>query len=441
MIVFHAGLYYDEKRRGADKMPIALAQGVNLHVVPTEKYKTVRILVRFNTRLNRETITKRTLLSSLMETNSLNYPDQVKLSGKLAELYGASFGINVNKKGNLHWLNLSLSLVNDKYLENSQVLVDAVAFLKEILFYPNIIEGKFEAETFQREKENLNAYYESISEDKQVYSSLALQNLYFSLSEDQKIPSFGTIEDLEKETAASVAAYHQQMIREDQVDIFVLGDVDEAEMKTLFSQLPFEDRAAGIADIFYTQPARNVIEERSEQESLAQSKLNLGYHTDVYYGDENYFALQIFNGVFGGYPHSKLFMNVREKENLAYYASSSIDTFRGLLSVQTGIDGKNRNQVLHLIAAELENIRQGNVTDLEIEQTKAMLKNQYLLALDNAGAVLENEYLNDLIPHLRLKDDEWIRRMEAVTLADVQRVAKLVQLQAIFFLEGEKVDE
>lgn len=422
-------------------MPIALAQGVNLHVVPTEKYKTVRILVRFNTRLTRETITKRTLLSSLLETNSLNYPDQVKLSEQLAQLYGASFGINVNKKGNLHWLNLSMNFVNDRYLENSHVLKDAVDFVKEILFYPNIIDGKFEEETFQREKENLNAYYESVSEDKQAYSSLALQNLYFSQSEDQKIPSFGTIEDLEKETPESIAAYYQQMIQKDQVDIFVLGDVEESVVAGLFRALPFTDRATGVADIFYAQPSRNVIEERSEQEPLAQSKLNLGYHTDVYYGDENYFAMQIFNGVFGGFPHSKLFMNVREKENLAYYASSSIDTFRGLLTVQTGIDGKNRNQVLHLIAAELENIRQGNVTDLEIQQTKAMLKNQYLLSLDNASAVLENKYLDDLIPHLRLKDDEWLRRMEAVTLADVQRVAKLVQLQAIFFLEGEKIDE
>lgn len=422
-------------------MPITLAQGVNLHVVPTEKYKTVRILVRFNTRLSRETITKRTLLSSLLETNSLHYPDQVKLSEQLAELYGASFGINVNKKGNLHWLNLSMNLVNDRYLENSHVLADAVAFVKEILFYPNIIDGTFEEETFQREKENLKAYYESVSEDKQVYSSLALQSLYFSQSEDQSIPSFGTIEDLKLETPETMAAYYQQMIEKDQVDIFVLGDIEESVVAELFRALPFTDRAAGVGDIFYAQPSRNVIEERSEQESLAQSKLNLGYHTDVYYGDENYFALQIFNGVFGGFPHSKLFMNVREKENLAYYASSSIDTFRGLLTVQTGIDGKNRNQVLHLIAAELENIRQGNVTDLEIQQTKAMLKNQYLLSLDNASAVLENRYLDDLIPHLRLEDDEWLHRMEAVTLADVQRVAKLIQLQAIFFLEGEKIDE
>ncbi|OJG99419.1 peptidase M16 inactive domain-containing protein [Enterococcus termitis] len=430
-----------KKQRGADKMPIALAQGVNLHVVPTEKYKTVRILVRFNTRLNKETITKRTLLSSLLETNSLNYPDQVKLSEKLAELYGASFGINVNKKGNLHWLNVSMNFVNDRYLEDSHVLEDAIDFIKEILFYPNIIDGKFETETFQREKENLAAYYESVSEDKQVYSSLALQNLYFSPSADQRIPSFGNSSDLEAETAESIAAYHQKMLQEDQVDIFVLGDVDEARVTSLVKALPFEDRSEGKADIFYDQPSRNVIEERSEQEKVAQSKLNLGYHTDIYYGDENYFALQIFNGVFGGFPHSKLFMNVREKENLAYYASSSIDTFRGFLSVQTGIDGKNRNQVLHLIAAELENIRQGKVTDLEIEQTKAMLKNQYLLSLDNAGAVLETEYLNDLIPHLRLKDEEWLRRMEAVTLADVQRVAKRIQLQAIFFLEGEKIDD
>lgn len=418
-------------------MPISLATGVNLHVVPTEKYKTVRILVRFTTRLSRETITKRTMLSSLLETNSLHYPDQVKLSEQLAQLYGASFGINVTKKGNLHWFNLSMNVVNDQYLTDSHVLADAVAFIKEILFYPNIQAGAFDLETFAREKENLLAYYDSISEDKQVYSSLALQNLYFSQSEDQRVPSFGTSEALLAETPETIAAYYQEMIDQDQIDIFVLGDVDEQKMIDLFQTLPFADRAAGVADIFYTQPARNVIEERSKQEPLAQSKLNLGYHTDVYYGDEHYFALQVFNGLFGGFPHSKLFMNVREKENLAYYASSSIDTFRGLLTVQTGIDGKNRNQVLHLISEELDNLRQGKVTEIEVQQTKAMLRNQYLLSMDNALAVLENHYLDDLIPHLRLTDDEWLRRMEAVTVADVQRVAHLIQLQAIFFLEGE----
>ncbi|MHC5228498.1 EF-P 5-aminopentanol modification-associated protein YfmF [Enterococcus sp. LJL99] len=421
-------------------MTIKLAQGVDLHVIPTEKYKTTRILVRFDTRLDKETITKRTLLSSLLETNSLNYPDQVKLSEQLAEMYGASFGINVTKKGNHHWLNVSLSIVNDNYLTNSQVLKEAVDFIKEILFKPNIIAGAFEPKTFEREKENLKAYYESITEDKQTYAALALQQLYFNQSEDQKIPSFGTAEALVEETPESIATYYHKMLAEDQIDILVLGDVNEFEVSKLFEKLPFSDREMGRSDIFYRQPVRNVIEERSEQEPLAQSKLNLGYNTSIYYGDKNYFALQVFNGIFGGFPHSKLFMNVREKENLAYYASSSMDTFRGMMNVQTGIDGKNRNRVLRLISTELENMRNGRITEMEIIQTKAMLKNQYLLSLDNAGAVLENEYLTDLMPHLRLTAEEWIARMEAVTLKDIQKVAESIALQAIFFLEGEKTD-
>lgn len=111
-------------------------------------------------------------------------------------------------------------------------------------------------------------------------------------------------------------------------------------------------------------------------------------------------------------------MNVREKEHLAYYASSSIDTFRGFMTVQTGIDGKNRNQVLRLISTELENIRLGKISELEIEQTKAMLKNQYILALDNAGAWLEKEYLNELMPQTMLTAEEWIARINAVTISN-----------------------
>ena len=260
---------------------------------------------------------------------------------------------------------------------------------------------------------------------------------YFNQSEDQKIPSFGTVAALAEETAASLAAYYQKMLAEDQVDIFVLGDVNEAELVPLFKQLPFTPREEGKAAIFYNQPIRNVIEERTEREVLAQSKLNLAYNTDIYYGDSYYFALQVFNGIFGGFPHSKLFMNVREKKHLAYYASSSIDTFRGFMTVQTGIDGKNRNQVLRLISTELENIRLGKISELEIEQTKAMLKNQYILALDNAGAWLEKEYLNQLMPQTMLTAEEWIARINAVTISEIQEVAKRFELQAIFFLEGE----
>ncbi|OTP06909.1 peptidase M16 inactive domain-containing protein [Enterococcus sp. 10A9_DIV0425] len=422
-------------------MTYKLAKGVNLHVLPTKQYKTIRIFVRFTTRLEKEVVTKRALLSSMLETNSLNYPDQTQLSAQLADLYGAGFSFSVRKKGNLHWLNASLSFVNGSYVNDPSILTNAVVLLKEGLFFPNIKDESFDQLTFDLEKNNLKQYLESLNEDKQTMASLALQELYFEQAEAQKIPSTGTIEDLEKITAKSLAEYYYQMINEDQVDIFVIGDIEEKEAITALKALPFKDREIVHPEIFYAQPLENIIKERQIQEPIVQAKLNLAYQTNVYYDQPERFSLMVFNGLFGGFPHSKLFMNVREKESLAYYASSNVDTFRGLLTVQTGIETKNRNQVLHLIHEQLESLRNGEITELELSQTKAMLRNHYLLSLDSPQAAIETAYLTHWLPHTSLTDEEWLERMDGVTVEDIQKVANEIELQAIFFLAGGEGNE
>ena len=422
-------------------MVYQLAEGVNLHVLPTKQYKTIRIFIRFTARLQQEVITKRSLLSSMLETNSLNYPDQTKLSAKLAELYGASFGLSVRKKGNLHWLNAGISFVNGEYVNDPNLFSQAVDFLKEVLFYPNIKNQQFDQLTFDLEKNNLRLYLESLKEDKQTFASYALQELYFENSPEQKIPSLGVVEELDKITARSLAAYYQEMMANDQIDIFVVGDVDPDKAAEAVAQLPFEPRETAHPELFYTQPQVNIVKERQVREPIVQAKLNLAYQTNVYYDEPERFALMVFNGLFGGFPHSKLFMNVREKESLAYYASSSVDTFRGFMRVQTGIDEKNRNQVLRLIHEQLESLRNGEITDLELAQTKAMLRNQYLLSLDSPQAAIEASFLDSWLPETKLSDEEWLKRMESVTIKEIQQVAEQIELQAIFFLAGGNANE
>ncbi|HGF7759370.1 EF-P 5-aminopentanol modification-associated protein YfmF [Enterococcus lactis] len=422
-------------------MVYQLAEGVNLHVLPTKQYKTIRIFIRFTARLQQEVITKRSLLSSMLETNSLNYPDQTKLSAKLAELYGASFGLSVRKKGNLHWLNVGISFVNGEYVNDPNLFSQAVDFLKEVLFYPNIKNQQFDQLTFDLEKNNLRLYLESLKEDKQTFASYALQELYFENSPEQKIPSLGVVEEIDKITARSLAAYYQEMMANDQIDIFVVGDVDPDKAAEAVGQLPFEPREIAHPELFYTQPQVNIVKERQVREPIVQAKLNLAYQTNVYYDEPERFALMVFNGLFGGFPHSKLFMNVREKESLAYYASSSVDTFRGFMSVQTGIDEKNRNQVLRLIHEQLESLRNGEITDLELAQTKAMLRNQYLLSLDSPQAAIEASFLDSWLPETKLSDEEWLKRMESVTIKEIQQVAEQIELQAIFFLAGGNANE
>ncbi|EGP5191503.1 insulinase family protein [Enterococcus faecium] len=422
-------------------MVYQLAEGVNLHVLPTKQYKTIRIFIRFTARLQQEVITKRSLLSSMLETNSLNYPDQTKLSAKLAELYGASFGLSVRKKGNLHWLNVGISFVNGEYVNDPNLFSQAVDFLKEVLFYPNIKNQQFDQLTFDLEKNNLRLYLESLKEDKQTFASYALQELYFENSPEQKIPSLGVVEEIDKITARSLAAYYQEMMANDQIDIFVVGDVDPDKAAEAVGQLPFEPRETAHPELFYTQPQVNIVKERQVREPIVQAKLNLAYQTNVYYDEPERFALMVFNGLFGGFPHSKLFMNVREKESLAYYASSSVDTFRGFMSVQTGIDEKNRNQVLRLIHEQLESLQNGEITDLELAQTKAMLRNQYLLSLDSPQAAIEASFLDSWLPETKLSDEEWLKRMESVTIKEIQQVAEQIELQAIFFLAGGNANE
>ncbi len=422
-------------------MVYQLAEGVNLHVLPTKQYKTIRIFIRFTARLQQEVITKRSLLSSMLETNSLNYPDQTKLSAKLAELYGASFGLSVRKKGNLHWLNVGISFVNGEYVNDPNLFSQAVDFLKEVLFYPNIKNQQFDQLTFDLEKNNLRLYLESLKEDKQTFASYALQELYFENSPEQKIPSLGVVEEIDKITARSLAAYYQEMMANDQIDIFVVGDVDPDKAAEAVGQLPFEPRETAHPELFYTQPQVNIVKERQVREPIVQAKLNLAYQTNVYYDEPERFALMVFNGLFGGFPHSKLFMNVREKESLAYYASSSVDIFRGFMSVQTGIDEKNRNQVLRLIHEQLESLRNGEITDLELAQTKAMLRNQYLLSLDSPQAAIEASFLDSWLPETKLSDEEWLKRMESVTIKEIQQVAEQIELQAIFFLAGGNANE
>lgn len=422
-------------------MTIELKKGVHLTVLPTQKYKTIRIFVRFTASLDVARTAKRTLLTSLLETTSLAYPTQTAFSSKLAELYGASFGMNVNKRGNLHQINAAMSLVNGKYVADATLLSEAVAFLEQVLFYPNSQEDHFDEKNFTIEKNNLISYMKSVAEDKQALASLALQELYFANDPHQKYPSFGRPEDLVEVTAKDLYQTYQSMLNEDQIDIFVIGDVEEQAITTIFSQLPFTDRTSQPPSVFYQQPVENVIREKITREPITQAKLNLAYHTGVYYDQEDRIALMVFNGLFGGFPHSKLFMNVREKASLAYYASSTIDTFRGYLSVQTGIDGQNRDKVFTLIEEQLQSLQQGEVTAEELSQTKAMLKNQYLLSLDNPQALIETAYLNQWVPGSEMTEETFMQRLEKVSIADVKRLAQQVHLQAMFFLNKEATHE
>ena len=170
---------------------------------------------------------------------------------------------------------------------------------------------------------------------------------------------------------------------------------------------------------------------------ISQAKLNLGFYTPIVSQDPRYAAMQVCNAVFGGGMTSKLFMNVREKESLAYYALSSYSGHYGLVFVLAGIEAANEEKAYTLIQQQLTAMQQGDMTELELAQTKAMLTNQLKEALDSARGQIEvYDQYKELDEQFSI--DTWAARWDRITLDDVARMAKYVTLEKVYFLSGKE---
>ncbi|MFL2120763.1 EF-P 5-aminopentanol modification-associated protein YfmF [Marinilactibacillus psychrotolerans] len=418
-------------------MQINLAKGVKLHVMPTEKFKTVTITIKFKEILDAGHMTKRTLISNLINTNSQHYPTQTDFRNALSELYGARLSTSVSKKGKYHIISVSMSIVNEKYLREKDILEKAIALLENILYYPNAYHEAFHSETFKREINNLRDEYEAIYDDKQDYSAIALNELYFD-TEEQKIPSFGREEDLNAITPENLYKAYKRMLYKNEIDIFVLGDVMEENIFNTFKRFKFADREINTQNPFYKLKKANGIKRKTEKQDLTQARYNLAFNTNIFYHQNNYYVGQVFNGLFGGYPHSKLFMNVREKESLAYTISSGIDTFTGSMFVYSGIDQKEASHVKKIVLRELDALIQGDFNEDAMKQTKELLKNSLYHSADNANSMIESAYASMIIREPQMRIEEWVERIEGVTKAEVMNAAKEVQLKAEFLLIGKE---
>ncbi|MDN2452810.1 pitrilysin family protein [Lactobacillus sp. UCMA15818] len=421
-------------------MHISLNSGVSLSLISTKQFKTTRIAVDLIAPLKSEALTKHLLLASILENSSQKYPSQKILSEELARMYGAGFGVSTERKGNIHALSFNLECVNERFLGTAdQLLEQGIDFLKEIIFKPLLAGKHFDSKTFNRQRQVLADYISSAKDDRQLFATLELNNIFFK-DDGQACPSFGDIESLNKITNEELYKYYLECINNDQVEIIISGDITVEKAKTLVSNFNFSDRQPKKVPLFYTQPPQKKVKERIHHLEISQAKLNLGYSLPVYFQENKYYAALVFNDLFGGQPLSKLFVNVREKASLAYYASSSYDSFRGFLAVKTGIEAQNKNQVLQIVNQQLEELKKGHVTGKEIETAKRSLINSYLSQLDHQGVLLSRALFNGLL-NKELQENEWIKRIESVTVADIAEIAKMVHLEAISFLDGEVKNE
>jgi predicted Zn-dependent peptidase len=409
---------------------------IDLHFIQSNKYKTINIVAKLKAPLERETITKRALLPYILKQGTKSYPTRKELQLKLDDLYGAILSVDGGKKGENHVLTFRLELANPKFIPGeTSIIKEGIALLSEFMFHPNSKDNAFDETVFNREKDTLKQKMNAIKDDKMQFANLRLID-EMCKDEPYSLHVHGYEEDLNSLTAEDLYDYYLSVLQDNQLDIYVLGDFNEEEIKSEMITSMKRDSVNLLNSQKVTSKKITEPKEIIDKQNVQQAKLHIGYRTNTYFKDEDYYALQVFNGIFGAFPSSKLFINVREKNSLAYYASSRMESHKGLLFVFSGIAPEDFEKARDIIREQLTAMKNGDFTETNLSETKELICNQMLETMDHPQGLIELLY-QQVIGEKTINPNDIIGQIKRVTKDQVVEVAQKIEEDTVYLLTSE----
>ena len=410
-----------------------------LHLIQTNKLKTVTIRVVFHTPILKEEITKRNILTDILLQSSEKYDSRRTMTIQAEDLYSADLSTNTTRLGNYIFTNFHLQVLNDKYTEEGN-LERAISFLSDILFHPDVKKNAFNKDKLDIAKYNKVVHINSLKENASSYSTIRMLEAY---DKDSPISyrMVGYMEDLEKINEKNLYDCYQKMIENDYVDILVVGEFDNKEMTALIKKyFKFKTikKRKGSYFLKNKKPRRRRLL-ANETIDNTQSKLSIACPIDKVTPYERDYPLVLANLILGGGPDSKLFQEIREKKSLCYGIHSSIHKLDNLLVIKAGIDRSNSHQTVESITKILEQLKRGHFTDSDIEIAKEMYHTS-LEEIEESDVRMMGEVFSSEILKQDLLEGRW-EKMQSVKKKDIVKVFKKIHMDTIFLLEGIKDEE
>ena len=419
------------------KNRILLMPGVYLTVLGTGKFKTNCLSLSLLRPLCREEAAKNSLLPDVLLRGCSLCPDMGAIAHWLDERYGAGVQATVRKKGEVQAVGFFLDYIDEKFAEPQEHLTeDMCRILGSFLLEPVTRDGAFREDFVEGEKVNLiNAIMSQIN-DKRTYASMRLRQEMFR-DERYGISKNGTVEDVEAITAQTLYDHYRSILETSQIEIIYTGQLPSEQIREyLLEALRGLPRGEIVKVDTELGEMPESVREVSESLDVTQGKLVIGYRTGITSGSRDYPALLMMNGVYGGGLTSKLFMNVREKLSLCYYASSALDRFKGVMVVASGVDMDKYETAKAEIFAQLEEVRKGSITAEELESTRSYLISSLRSSGDSPYS-MDDFYLGQIVGGYDYDPQDLAQQLSAVTVEDIVRVAREIRLDTVYFLKGE----
>ncbi|BBI34371.1 putative inactive metalloprotease YmfF [Cohnella abietis] len=412
---------------------------LRLHVLPTKRFKTFALSLFAGVPLSNAGVTPIALTPFVLRRGTETYPETIAFRERLDDLYGAGFGFDLYKRGEHQIVQFRLDIINDRFVSvTDSLLGEALSFLGEVVTSPALdSSGKFRSKYVEAEKTTVSKRIDAIINDKIRYASERCVE-EMCKNEPFSLPALGRKDELAALNADSLYEAYKKWLQEASFDLYVSGDTTLEEVQALVAKsfkLPSGQPSSYTAP--EVKPARSEVQTIVERLDIGQGKLNMGLRVGVTYGSEQYAALLVYNGLLGAFPHSKLFVNVREKASLAYYASSRLDGHKGILTLQSGIEVANYERAVKIIREQLEAMKAGEFALDDLKRTKAMITNQLRELQDSAFERISFDF-SSILSGVERSGESFIAEIEAVTPEMVKAVAQDVELDTIYFLRDRK---
>lgn len=415
--------------------------GVFLTCLQTDKFKTGLLSVSFLTRLTREDAAPNALIPNVLRRGTRSLGDMDAIAARLDSLYGARIEPLVRKLGEIQAVGFWADFADDRYLpgEAGGLLEEVASLLGEMILSPNTRGGLLLPQYVESEKEKLLEDIRARVNDKIAYSRCRLVELMCA-GEDYAADVLGTEESAESVRYIELTKRYKNLISTSPAEVFYCGAAEaervEAAVRDALMTLPRGELDPDLG----TDIRMNTVEENTryytEEMDVTQGKLVLGFRLGEIMEDPDIPAIRVMNTVFGGGVSSKLFMNVREKLSLCYFASSGVDLIKGLMFVVSGIEPENYDTALSEIFRQLDAVKGGDVTEEELSAAKLTLMSQLRGLSDGAGE-LESFWLSQNVLGLDYGPDEMAALVEDVTKEQVVAAANSVVCDMVYFMTGE----
>ncbi len=416
-----------------------IAPMIFLNCVTTEKFKTGCLFIGMLDRLSRENASQNALIPQVLRRGSTLHPDMESITKALDNLYGSGIEPYVGKKGEIQIVGFTSSFIDDRIAPNGENILEQISTLTcELLLNPNTKGGLFLPSYVDSEKEKILDRIRSIINEKRSYSMHRLREL-MCYGEAYSIDRLGSEAEAESANYQSLTRRWRELLTDAPIEILYCGsrkpeDVEKI-FKSHFEPLP---RSGEVPDL-YTDIRMNTVDETArhftEELDVTQGKLALGFRLGETFDEEKIPQALVFNAVYGGSVTSKLFMNVREKLSLCYFAGSGLDSHKAVMLVSSGIEFDKYDEALNEILAQLDAIKTGDFTEDELIAAKKSVSSDYRADMDRPHSILDFT-LSQIIRGLDYDPEELAALVETVTREEVIEIASGVECDAVYFLKG-----